>query len=41
LEASDGLDERSRHPPQLQRLWIICQYCNRGTLYDATDRWVG
>jgi hypothetical protein len=37
-QASDTLDEQARRPRQLQRLWIVQQYCNRGTMYDAIDR---
>ena len=34
---SDGLDGYQPHM-QLQHMWIVQQYCNRGTLYDALDR---
>ncbi len=35
---SEAAPAQGPQPKKLQRLWIIQQYCNHGTLYDATDR---
>ena len=40
-EEAGGAELAAKRPKRMQRLWIIQQLCNRGTLYEAVDRWEG
>lgn len=38
LQVKQELDDGKWASQAMQHVWILQQYCNRGTLYDAVDR---
>ena len=38
LQIKQELEDSKWASQSVQHVWILQQYCNRGTLYDAVDR---